>query len=363
MALLTCDDCGGQVSSRAAFCPHCGGPVRTGSGSPGTAAAPPTPPRRLPIELFSVAGFSSLTLEQSVTLGRTRANLLVEHPDVAATHCRLTPRDDHWEVDDVGGRGVYASPNRQMHALLFGGGVVDVGGFPGAVGLALPGVLDVPVPLRMRSPGAPDATLQLEKLPMIMGRAPWVDLPLADRNVSHAHARLRLENGRVMLDDLGSRNGTFVGDVRIQTGHMLRVGERIRLGETELVFGEPKDASSDQLETDPSLPLSGRRTEGPLRAPVIATTRPALEAGSVRVPAGRDGGCPACHAAFELKRGGVVAVHDRASAAPRARSRIGHCSHCGVRLACCPSCGSANAAPQLVSTLACRDCSGLFEAR
>jgi len=33
MAIVTCDDCGGKVSDRAASCPHCGCPVSTGSSA------------------------------------------------------------------------------------------------------------------------------------------------------------------------------------------------------------------------------------------------------------------------------------------------------------------------------------------
>ena len=34
MALINCEDCGREVSSRAPSCPHCGGPISPGSDSP-----------------------------------------------------------------------------------------------------------------------------------------------------------------------------------------------------------------------------------------------------------------------------------------------------------------------------------------
>ena len=135
-----------------------------------------------------------------------------------------------------------------------------------------PPSLDVPVPLRLRTPGAPDVSLLLEKLPMLIGRAPWVDLPITDRNVSHTHARLRLDGHRLIIDDMHSRNGTFVGDTRVGTGHVLRTGDRVRMGETEIVFGEAAGTADDNLETDPAMPLNGRRQETAGRTPIIATT-------------------------------------------------------------------------------------------
>jgi hypothetical protein len=134
------------------------------------------------------------------------------------------------------------------------------------------------------------------------------------------------------------------------------------MGETEIVFGEAAGTADDNLETDPSMPLNGRRQETAGRTPIIATTRPGQDVGTVRVPAGRDGGCPACHGAFEFKRGGVVTTTSEGVAA-RVRSRVGHCSTCGVRLASCPACASANLAPNLVAQIACRDCAEMFEAR
>lgn len=66
-----------------------------------------------------------------------------------------------------------------------------------------------------------------------IGRAADSDLVLHDLAVSERHARLEPGDGSVLVRDLGSRNGTFVDGVAVQTAS-LRHGSRIRVGRTDL---------------------------------------------------------------------------------------------------------------------------------
>jgi pSer/pThr/pTyr-binding forkhead associated (FHA) protein len=63
------------------------------------------------------------------------------------------------------------------------------------------------------------------------------DLVLDDSTVSAEHARIRLENGRFVLYDLGSTNGTFLNGHRIQKQTLID-GDEIAIGRTRLVFKE-----------------------------------------------------------------------------------------------------------------------------
>ncbi len=69
----------------------------------------------------------------------------------------------------------------------------------------------------------------------IVGREPACDIILSDDiGVSRRHARLLLLPSAIKLEDLGSRNGTFV-DGRLLAGPaLLSGGEWIRIGDTEL---------------------------------------------------------------------------------------------------------------------------------
>jgi hypothetical protein len=68
-----------------------------------------------------------------------------------------------------------------------------------------------------------------------LGRAKANDVVLEDVSVSSQHCRVRPEQGRFVLHDLGSTNGTFVNERRVSR-HPLAEGDVIKVGETTLQF-------------------------------------------------------------------------------------------------------------------------------
>jgi pSer/pThr/pTyr-binding forkhead associated (FHA) protein len=70
----------------------------------------------------------------------------------------------------------------------------------------------------------------------ILGRAAdarvWIDLA----RVSRHHARIVVADGRAVLEDLGSRNGTFVRGERVLGPAELADGDEICIGPVVLVF-------------------------------------------------------------------------------------------------------------------------------
>jgi hypothetical protein len=76
----------------------------------------------------------------------------------------------------------------------------------------------------------------LESPTLILGRqggGAAVELP--DPEMSRSHAAVDCHGARVVLRDLGSRNGTFVGEQRIQTRELEDKAE-FRLGSTRLML-------------------------------------------------------------------------------------------------------------------------------
>jgi DNA-binding winged helix-turn-helix (wHTH) protein len=70
----------------------------------------------------------------------------------------------------------------------------------------------------------------------LLGRGEDCLLALPSGKVSRRHARIRVGRGDAVLEDLGSKNGTYVGAERIAGPTPLADGDEVRLGSVLLVF-------------------------------------------------------------------------------------------------------------------------------
>jgi len=78
-----------------------------------------------------------------------------------------------------------------------------------------------------------------------MGRAVRADFILDAPLVSRLHCRFTaLPSGDLEVDDLGSTNGTFVNDKRVERAR-LQPGDRVRVGRVELVVSKNGERSKD----------------------------------------------------------------------------------------------------------------------
>lgn len=80
-----------------------------------------------------------------------------------------------------------------------------------------------------------------------IGRSTECDVSLDDYTVSRNHARIKFEDGRFYLYDLGSSNGTYVNGERVLR-HELRDRDETAIGETSFIFKEV--ATLDDMTAD-----------------------------------------------------------------------------------------------------------------
>ena len=69
-----------------------------------------------------------------------------------------------------------------------------------------------------------------------IGRRPTNHLEFLDGTVSGEHARITTQGGECYLEDLRSRNGTFVNGQRITERAALRPGDVVAFGEVQVRF-------------------------------------------------------------------------------------------------------------------------------
>lgn len=109
------------------------------------------------------------------------------------------------------------------------------------------------------------------KIDTKLGRERDNDIVILDAKVSRYHSQVSLESGQWTITDLDSANGTVVNGLAISAPASLESGDRIRIGETELVF---KLASRPDAVTAPNRGI-----------PVSSTVKPSPSSPSTAAPA------------------------------------------------------------------------------
>src|SRR5215470_12156624 len=75
---------------------------------------------------------------------------------------------------------------------------------------------------------------KLDKDAVILGRGDKADLRLLDDGISREHARIVKDRGQMVLEDLGSTNGTYCNGERV-TRQALSEGDKILIGSTTIL--------------------------------------------------------------------------------------------------------------------------------
>jgi len=82
----------------------------------------------------------------------------------------------------------------------------------------------------------------LGERPVTIGRAPDNDIHIDNLAVSNYHARVYVEAGSLVVEDLNSLNGSFLNDIRVERA-MLKDGDAILIGKHEILVDQTHDAA------------------------------------------------------------------------------------------------------------------------
>jgi RND superfamily putative drug exporter len=198
--------------------------------APALAAASPEPVYRLRV-VGGPAPAGELELTGPLEVGREdRPGLsLAGDVEVSRRHLRATPTPAGVVVEDLGSaNGTYVNGMRIPGAALTRAG--------DRIGLGQ-------TTLEVAAGGRPAYSIEIGSTgrhvplagPLDVGRGPEVGLLVTgDDLVSRTHARLTPTSDGVLVEDLASLNGTFVGGERIVGARLARPGERIVVGATAL---------------------------------------------------------------------------------------------------------------------------------
>jgi len=119
--------------------------------------------------------------------------------------------------------------------------------------------------ISLREKGGPVENHSFDKDEIYIGRVRDNDIVLAKNNISKKHACIRYEQGRLMLIDLKSTNGSYINGRRIEEPYELRDGDKIHIGDFTL---EIDTLANDDDESPPEIkPFES--TSLPVSTPVL----------------------------------------------------------------------------------------------
>jgi pSer/pThr/pTyr-binding forkhead associated (FHA) protein len=114
-----------------------------------------------------------------------------------------------------------------------------------------------------------------------VGSSAESDLVVNDPSVSRTHVLLEQLGGAWFVEDLGSRNGTYLNGQRITGRRVVRPGDEIRLGLVRVVLGGVVSGSGPATSLVDEPPVLTRRE----RDVLVALCRP-LRSGDEPLPTG-----------------------------------------------------------------------------
>ncbi len=95
---------------------------------------------------------------------------------------------------------------------------------------------------------------------MTIGRQGDCEIPVPAEEISRHHARLQVTAAGVMVEDLGSANGTWINDKRVHTG-LLNPGDELRLDTVRFLLLSPAaQVPAGSRPEEPAPPESARKS-------------------------------------------------------------------------------------------------------
>jgi hypothetical protein len=88
----------------------------------------------------------------------------------------------------------------------------------------------------LRAPGHDPGMIYDLDGDIVLGRGDRAEIRLEDPFASSRHARVYEQGNIVVIEDLGSTNGTYLNEELLETPRPLHPGDRVRIGDSEFAF-------------------------------------------------------------------------------------------------------------------------------
>ena len=115
--------------------------------------------------------------------------------------------------------------------------------------------------------------LEFTDKPLTLGRGKDADVQILDKEISRIHCAIRIWEEACIVKDLGSTNGTFVNDVRVNLAK-LQNGDHIRLGNTTFEFMLQKPKGTATILRDVEEEIAGGKGFSTILREVVTKNEP-----------------------------------------------------------------------------------------
>ena len=162
-----------------------------------------------------------------ITIGRNPASAIqLDYPMISWDHARIYPSDKGWIIEDLrstNGTALNRIDNRIQQSVLVPTDEIYLGSFKISASLILERK-------QINQGEAAFERVNLRGEQMVFGRDPSCDYPLDYPMISWRHAILKRTPQGIVVEDLNSRNGTYVNGMRVNGSALVQPGQEIGLG-------------------------------------------------------------------------------------------------------------------------------------
>jgi len=201
-----------------------------------------------------------------ITIGRNpKSAIQLDYPMISWDHARIFPHENGWIIEDLkstNGTALNRIDNRIHQAPLTAADDIYLGSYKIAASLILERK-------QLNQGEAAFERVNLRSDQMVFGRDPSCDYPLDFPMISWRHAVLRRTPQGIVVEDLNSRNGTYVNGTRVNGTALVQPGQEIGLGSFRFQLLEDGGFAKRQYTGNVTIEVNGVCVNAPNGTPLL----------------------------------------------------------------------------------------------
>jgi ABC transport system ATP-binding/permease protein len=198
--------------------------------------------------------------EQAITIGRNPSSVVhLDYAMVSWDHARIVPEDRGWVIEDLGslnGTALNRIDNRIRRAALRPEDEIYLGSLKISASRVL-------TRQHITQGESTFERVSFRGDQMVLGRDPACDYPLDYPMISWRHALLRRAPDGIYVEDLGSRNGTYINGELISGRTLIHAGQEIGLGSFRFRLLEDGELAKRQYIGNVTIEVNGVAVNSP----------------------------------------------------------------------------------------------------